>query len=216
LARQKRLREHVRYRRLIIVGRTDWGLAMPLDRIEDRLEIQAVLYRYARGVDRRDWQLVRSTYHPDAYDDHGTYKGDVDGFMKSLIKRHETIEQSLHVLANCIIEFASADRALVETYMSTYQRLSPAAGTARLAYLRGGTVGDDEAVESTVFGRFVDLFTRRNSEWRVARRTMIIEVYRGMEAAAGGGLSPNWTKAKRDGNDPVEQARRELGLLADR
>lgn len=185
---------------------------MPLDRIEDRLEIQAVLYRYPRGVDRRDWDLVRSTYHPDAYDDHGAYKGNIDGFIESLTKRHETIEQSLHILANCIIEFSGTDSAVVETYMSTYQRLSPAAGDRRLAYLRGVPIGDNEAVETTVLGRFVDLFTQRNGEWRVARRTMIAEVYRGTPAPAGSGLNPNWAGAARDGSDPLDQVRREFGL----
>jgi hypothetical protein len=187
-------------------------IAMPLERIEDRLEIQGVLYRYARGVDRRDWELVRSTYHPDAYDDHGSYKGNIEGFIETLRKRHQSIEQSLHVVANCIIEFAGTDSAVVETYMSTFQRLSPAAGDARLAYLRRGAIGHDEAVESTVFGRFVDLFTRRNAEWRVARRKMIVEVYRGAPAPAGGGLPANWPRATRDGNDAIEQTRREFGL----
>ena len=185
---------------------------MAMDRIEDRLEIQSVLYRYARGVDRRDWELVRSTYHPDAYDDHGAYKGGIEGFIASLVKRHATVEQSMHVLANCLIEFAAPDRALVETYFSTFQRLSPGAGDARRAYLRGGPLKDDEAVEGTVYGRYVDRFERRDGNWRVAHRTVVFEVYKGSPAPAGGGLGEAWTRASRDGDDPVQRARRELGL----
>ena len=181
-----------------------------LERLADRLEIQDVLYRYARGVDRRDWDLVRSTYHPDAYDDHGTYKGGIDGFIGSLIKRHATIESSLHMLSNCIIEFHAEDHALVETYFSTYQRLSPAAGDARRVYLRGAPIGADEAVEGTVHGRYIDHFARRNGEWRIARRTVVFEVYKGAPAPAGGGLADTWTRASRDGNDPLDQARRAL------
>jgi hypothetical protein len=183
-----------------------------LDRIDDRLEIQSVLYRYARGVDRRDWDLVRSTYHPDGYDDHGTYKGGIDGFIASLVKRHATVEQSMHVLANCLIEFTGPEGALVETYFSTYQRLSPAAGEARRAYLRGGAIRDDEAVEGTVYGRYVDKFERRDGAWRVAHRTVVFEVYKGSPAPAGGGLAAGWARATRDGNDPIERARREAGL----
>ena len=185
---------------------------MTLDRIEDRLEIQQALYRYARGVDRRDWDLVRSTYHPDGYDDHGNYKGGIDGFIESLKKRHATVEQSMHVLANCLIDFAGPDRALVETYFSTYQRVAPSAGEARKIYLRGQPIRDDEAVEGTVYGRYVDVFERRAGEWRVLKRTVVFEVYKGSPAPAGGGMPETWTRASRDGNDPVEQARRELGL----
>jgi hypothetical protein len=64
------------------------------------MAIQDVLYRYARGVDRRDWELVRSVYHPDATDDHGGYRGGVDGLLDYLRARHEHIEQSLHVITN--------------------------------------------------------------------------------------------------------------------
>ena len=37
-------------------------------RLADRQAIEDTIARYARGVDRRDWDLVRSTYHPDATD----------------------------------------------------------------------------------------------------------------------------------------------------
>src|SRR5688572_2641811 len=94
-----------------------------LARVADRLEIRELLDRYARGVDRRDWEQVRAVYHPDAYDDHGNYKGDVDGFIERLKRRHVWIEQSMHVVANCIIEFDGPDSAVVESYFITYQRL---------------------------------------------------------------------------------------------
>jgi hypothetical protein len=68
---------------------------MDTTRLQDRLGIQDCLFRYVRGVDRRNWSLVRSAYHPDGYDDHGNYKGGIDGFIESLVRRHETVEQSM-------------------------------------------------------------------------------------------------------------------------
>ncbi|GAB3176747.1 nuclear transport factor 2 family protein [Streptomyces incanus] len=38
--------------------------AEALQRLVDRKEIQDALARYARGVDRGDWELVRSAYPP--------------------------------------------------------------------------------------------------------------------------------------------------------
>jgi hypothetical protein len=185
---------------------------MPDQRIADRIAIQDALYRYVRGVDRRDWDRVRSAYHADAYDDHGGYKGDIDGFIAHLIRRHATIEQSMHVIGNMVFEFVGPDSALVETYFITYQRLAPEAGDARLGYLRGAPIGPDQALESEIIGRYVDHFTRRDGAWKVAHRTVVAELVRGIPAPRGGGVAAPWALANRDGNDPIERKRAELGL----
>ncbi len=181
-------------------------------RMQDRMEIQDCLFRYIRGVDRKNWDLVRSAYHTDAYDDHGNYKGGIDGFIESLVKRHATIEQSMHVVGNMVIEFDGPDGALMETYFITHQRISPEAGDARLPYLRGTPIAKDQAVETEVVGRYVDRLTRRDGVWRVAHRTVVFEVSRGQPAPAGGGLRSNWAIGRRDGQDTLEVKRRELGL----
>ena len=180
-------------------------------RVEDRMAIQDVLYRYARGVDRRDWDLVRSVYHPDATDDHGGYHGGVDGLLEYLRARHERIEQSLHVITNCLIEFDGPDGALVESCFVTFQRVLPDAGQVRHRYRTSRPLGDGEAVQGQAAGRYVDRLERRDGAWRIARRTTVYEVYRGEPAPVGGGLEPGWTQARRDGHDPVEVQRRALG-----
>lgn len=183
-----------------------------MERPRDRREIEDCLLRYVRGVDRKNWDLVRSAYHTDAFDDHGNYKGGVDGFINSLVQRHATIEQSMHVVSNLTIEFAGPDSALAESYFITHQRISPEAGDARLPYLRGVPIRPDEAVETEVVGRYVDHVTRRDGAWRIERRTVVFEVFRGQPAPAGGGLRSNWALSRRDGDDPLDRARRELGL----
>jgi hypothetical protein len=181
-------------------------------RLNDRIEIQELLYRYARGVDRKDWQAVRAVYHPDAFDDHGNYTGDIDGFIASLQKRHAHIEQSMHVIANCIIEFDTADSALVESYFITYQRILPSAGDGRASYLLREPLSDDEAVQGQAVGRYVDRVTRRTGEWRIEKRAVVYEVYSGVPTMPGGRLRDNWTVSARDGQDPIERLRAELGL----
>jgi hypothetical protein len=181
-------------------------------RLEDRFEIQQSLLRYVRGVDRRNWDLMRSAYHPDAWDDHGNYKGPVNGCVEMTIARHQTIEQSMHVLGQTDIEFDGPDAALAETYFITHQRLSPEAGDARLPYLYGQPIAPDQAVETEVIGRYVDRFTRKDGAWRIAHRTVVFEVFRGQPAPAGGGLRSNWALSRRDGNDPIEAKRRDLKL----
>lgn len=181
-------------------------------RLQDRFEIEQALLRYCRGVDRKQWDLVRAAYHPDAYDDHGNYKGNIDGFVQSVIDRHKTIEQSTHAISNVQIEFAGADAALVETYFIVHQRHSPEGGDARNAFVRGRHASAEEAVEVETVGRYVDRFTRRDGTWKIQKRVVVFEVYRAQAAPAGGGLLKNWVIARRDGEDAVEVARREMGI----
>ena len=181
-------------------------------RLADRFAIEQALLRYCRGVDRKNWDLVRSAYHPDAYDDHGNYKGPVDGFVASVIERHQTIEQSTHAISNIQIEFAGPDVALVETYFIVHQRHMPGNAEGRNAFTRPRPATPEEAIENETVGRYVDRFSRRDGAWKIQRRTVVFEVYRAQPAPAGGGLLKNWVIARRDGQDALEVAGAEMGL----
>jgi len=187
-----------------------------LARLLDRFDIEQLVLRYARGVDRKDWDAVRAVYHPDAFDDHGNYKGGIDGFVDSLKTRHQHIEQSMHVVANCIVEFDGPDAAVAESYFITYQRVLPGAGAARTTYLSREAPEEGDAMQGQAIGRYVDRVTRRNGRWGIERRSVVYEVYRGTPTVPGGGLRDNWTISARDGKDPIELIRRELGIAGAR
>jgi 3-phenylpropionate/cinnamic acid dioxygenase small subunit len=169
-----------------------------LERLLSRQEIQELLARYARGVDRRDWNAVRAAFHPDATDDHGPYKGGLNGFMAYVERRHETIDQAMHFLGNCLIEFATADLALVETYFIAFQWPAP--------QNEGELIVDRDAI-----GRYVDRIERRHGEWKIARRIVVLDAIRTIPS---GSPKSNWTwvSARRDRDDAVYVMRRELGL----
>lgn len=173
-------------------------------RLADRAAIQDCLCRYARGVDRGDWDLVRSTYHPDATDQHGEYRGGIDGFIDWLDKRFAGVDNSMHFLGNCLIEFAGPAHAFVETYFVSRRLLLPI--DAERAGLQPGDRMSREA-----WGRYADQFERRDGEWRVARRIVVIETSY-MAVALGGersAASPN-TFGSRDAKDPIYRSREEL------
>jgi SnoaL-like domain len=144
-------------------------------RLLDKEAIRETMCRYARGVDRRDYDLVRSVYHPDAFDDHGTYKGGVDGLIEWIARRHATIEQSMHTLCNSTIEFLSDDVAVSETYLITTQRYPAEAKETIQAWVGDMKVGANERLSVTMYARMIDRFERRAGEWKVAKRTVIIE-----------------------------------------
>ncbi len=164
--------------------------------------IQNALLRYCRGVDRRDFELMRSAYHPDAVDDHGGYRGDVPGLLRWVEERHRGVEQSMHFLGNCIIEI-TGDEAVVETYCVLYQRLATSNGdaTAKLGFTTSGSGN-----QMTLRCRYVDRFSCRHEEWRIAQRLVVYESVSFENVDAGAPFGPGLTVARRDGGDALYAA----------
>ena len=73
--------------------------------IAARMEIIHVMNRWCRAVDRCDWEAIRDVFHPDGHDDHGIYKGDVDGLIAWLSERHKTISRSMHLMGNMPVSY---------------------------------------------------------------------------------------------------------------
>jgi hypothetical protein len=122
----------------------------------DRQAVQDVLLRYCRGVDRRDYALVRSCYHDDAYDFHGSYEGGPDGFIEHL-KRNARWDATMHVIGNQLIEI-DGDVARCESYCISFHR------------------HEGNEPEDMVIGlRYVDRVERRQGEWRIANRVCAME-----------------------------------------
>lgn len=180
-----------------------------VSRLLDRAAINDLMARYARGVDRRDWDLVRTTFHPDAHDDHGEYKGGVDGFITWVSTRHAQVTQSMHFLGNCLIEFTSSDVALVETYYIARQTY-PAEATAARTMIGDAKPGPAEA---EIWGRYIDVVERRHGEWRTARRTVAFEVLQAGPATSLP-LNPTWAQSRRDPSDPLSAMRAQAEALA--
>jgi hypothetical protein len=177
-----------------------------LQRLIDKDEIRDLMARYARGVDRGDWNAVRAVYHPDAYDDHGDYKGGVDGFIEFGKSRTGGATQVMHFLGECLIEFATPTLAMAETYFFTAHTLGP---EGQRQYGAGGD--GSSGVQISQFGRYVDKVEKRNGEWRIAYRIVVFEATR-LTLGAMPPLKAEWAGQRRDKDDPVFRMRAELGL----
>jgi hypothetical protein len=182
-------------------------------RLADRAEITDILYRWCRAADRRDWDEVRKVFHPDAIDNHGPFVGGVDALIAWMADRHRTIPFSMHLVSNILIEFASADSALAETYIFAKLRYS-AEGKAALAIFTGGAEGGSgTATDSFSWARYIDRFERRNGEWRIARRTVAFDSSLTADVPANApAFGPNWDVGRRDQDDPIYKERAAMGL----
>lgn len=176
---------------------------MSLQSLIDRTEIHDVLLRYARGVDRRDWDLVRSAYHDDATDLHGDFEGTADAVVAYIKSRHLDGGQAMHFLGNSLIEFIDRRNALVETYFSS-RRIGPYEAGAMSRLAEGSDICDLDVV-----GRYVDHFSKRNGEWRIARRVVVYEAVRLVPARVAK-TSPNWVWSRRDSTDALNRMRTDL------
>lgn len=174
-------------------------------RLEDRHYIRDAVQRWCRAVDRKDWDLVRSVFHPDAYDDHGMYKGGIDGLIAWLEGRHPSIALSMHALCNLLIEFEGEDWALAESYVVAYQQYLPAAEADRatLVAALGEDLGAREGPVTVMMpARYLDEFERRGGHWKISRRTTVFESRYVLSTGAPLVLNSAWAVGRRDRDDP--------------
>ncbi|MGY8677765.1 nuclear transport factor 2 family protein [Bradyrhizobium sp. UFLA05-153] len=126
----------------------------------DREAIRDCIYRYCRGIDRADEATLRSSYWPDATDRHGVYSGPVEGFFLWAREVFKSGARNVHQVGNILIELVGPTRAAVETYFLALQR---------------GPGKDGVVRQFLIAGRYCDLFEKRGSEWRVARRIVAFD-----------------------------------------
>jgi len=130
------------------------------DQLMAEREIRRRLLDYCRGIDRCDAELVASTYHEDAIDDHGVFQGsghELAQFAIEAIREH--YEATMQTIGDSIIDFADDHTAYVETYVFADHR----------------RVGDGGDTLERFGARYVDRFERRDDAWRIADRVVIVE-----------------------------------------
>ncbi|WP_420882172.1 nuclear transport factor 2 family protein [Rhizobium gallicum] len=127
----------------------------------DREAIRDCLYRYCRGIDRADEATLRSSYWPDAHDNHGVYSGSAEGFIEFALGVFKTGPRNIHQITNILIEFSNPAEAAVESYFAALQRAPDDAGTLS---------------QVLICGRYCDLFQKRGGDWRIAGRTVVYDL----------------------------------------
>jgi ketosteroid isomerase-like protein len=151
-----------------------------LHRLVAESDIRRVLARYARAIDRVDFELLRSCYHPDAIDEHGWYDGGVDGYVEFLKGSLARSDATFHMLGNPLID-VDGDVARTETYCLVWNR--SAAG--------------DRIVQV----RYCDRFERRE-DWRIAHRLAVYGPGRLDPLGRAAPMPEHFHSGARDRTDP--------------
>lgn len=166
--------------------RTAEAMQAALQRLLDEEAIKKVHLRYCRAIDRRDWELLRACYHPDAIDDHGDYVGGIDGFIAFCESGTLNFTSTTHLTCNQLVE-VEGDLAWTEFYGRAYHRVAAGADG----------IEKDFAVNT----RWVDRFERRDGEWRIARRTVVVDTDR-VDPVTERWVPQEQCRGRRDRTDP--------------
>jgi hypothetical protein len=157
-----------------------------MDALEELLHKQAiteVLYRYCRGIDRMDRELVVSCWHPDGTAEYeGIYSGTGEGFVDWVWPVHrEGFVGHSHQVTNVLVQVgADGAQAVSEAYVTVALH---AAGNG------GVLVGR---------GRYLDRWSRRDGVWAIDHRRHVSDV--SSSATAAGAAEPGIDR--RSSSDP--------------
>lgn len=155
-----------------------------------RQQIHDCLMRYCRGVDHCDPELALSAYHPDATDDHGTFKGLAKDFVKVSLDPSTGADNLRHLICNEYVVFDETD--------------------PRVAFSETAEVGcllrreGDSYRLSVLSCRFLDRFEERDGEWRIADRRLVLdwEAEGSVLGLAGSALSSGMLRGLWQMSDP--------------
>jgi hypothetical protein len=158
-----------------------------LQRLLDEAAIKRVHLDYCRGVDRRDWELVRSCYHPDAVDHHGPYSGGVDGFIEWALRFSDDVASTTHFVGNQTVDIDD-DVAWHEAYCRAYHRITATDAAPAFDWI--------------VNLRYLDRMERREGEWKIVDRVVVHDSDRRDLVAGSGETSPGWLRGGFSPDDP--------------
>jgi hypothetical protein len=129
--------------------------------LADREAIKECLYRYARGADRLDAEMIRSAYWPDVVDTHLAFTGNCEEFIDWSFTAMKTMDQTQHLIGNVIMTIRG-EFADVESYFWGFHRIN-------------GPHGKFDVIAG---GRYVDRMEKRDDEWRIIERLVVTDWFR--------------------------------------
>lgn len=125
----------------------------------DKEAIRELVQIYCRASDRHDHELMRSLYHEDATDDHGSFfKGLAMEFIDQLPEIQAPMEILHHNVTTHNIEL-NGDRAEGETYVLAFHKVKTDAG----------------AFDLLIGGRYFDTYEKRNGVWKFSSRAVLAD-----------------------------------------
>jgi hypothetical protein len=134
-------------------------LEAAVSRLVDESDVAKVILRYARGIDRRDFDLVWSCFAPDAYVKGSSFEGPLSDYLPNLLAGVEHFGRTMHFMGNQLRE-VDGDTAHTETYAIAHHFVDP-----------------EGRVEALIMGvRYLDDLARGpDGRWVIRRREAVAD-----------------------------------------
>ncbi len=146
-------------------------MIISIDNMLDHEQIRCCIAALARGEDRRDAALISASYWPDSVTDYGVFKGSFDEYLAWVVPGADAIANTQHHIGQSHIELggdSAGDSAKGETQVISYHRID---------------YGGGDLHDVVIGGRYLDIFKRRDGDWRIASRNMLYDWYQDMGAS---------------------------------
>ena len=183
-----------------------------IDALIARSKAYDVLTRYCRALDRCDVDLMRSVYWEDGVDDHGVFSGNAAEFATFIIREIQAwFEVTMHAICNIHMEVGDGV-VCSEAYLIAYHKVKADKAKAEeifgSRYVQQFDWAAGKAVPHHFFygGRYIDRIERRGTEWRIARRTVVMDWNHNVpsgEILDEGMFATLFPRGRRDHDDPV-------------
>ena len=150
---------------------------------EDKLAVAECVYRYATGVDTRDWAMYRSLFTDEVEIDFSSYDPGLppvtvaaDDFVAGMKPLFEGLAATQHMMSNPLVEL-EGDNAQITMYVRAHHVFDP----------------EDPESYYTVGGYYRNRLARERGNWKLVRVNLNVTWRLGhpeiMEAARAAGIS---------------------------
>ena len=139
-----------------------------IDKLFARVKIEEQLYRYCRSIDQKDWDGVRSCFGAEHVHKHGSYTGDLDGFIFFAKPVVNGMHAGHHSISNLVVDVN--DDLLSASSQAYFTAVHKIAGS-QMAKMKFFTPEMQEVdTDWIVAGYYNDQWVFRDGQWLIVER----------------------------------------------
>jgi len=135
------------------------GLEQRLQQLLDKEDIRELVQAYCNAADRHDHDKMRSLYHTDAIDDHGSH---FCGPAMEFIDKLPEIQSSMRILHHNVTTHnikLNGDQAEGEVYILAFHQAE----------------GPNGLFDVLIGGRYFDKYEKRDNQWKFSHRAIVAD-----------------------------------------